>query len=115
MNAKLAAIAVALLVWAGMRAVQAQTPGDDVKRLREEIQRIEAQIKELSAQRDSLKAKLAKAERSSPQPPALRFPIEIERAMLQDGMPAAVPRLPGSGRFDPLPEASPPMQPRRPK
>src|SRR5262245_42742011 len=47
MNARLAAFATAIVVVLGLKAAQAQTPGDDTSRLREEIQRVEAQIKEL--------------------------------------------------------------------
>src|SRR6267142_48198 len=114
MTRKIAAIGVGLLVVAGITVAKAQSPaGDESKRLRDEIRRVEAQLAELTAQLESLKTRLAKAEGVPPaHPPALRFPVGIERAMLRDGIyPKVAPQWDG-GRFDPQPKQPPPMQQR---
>ena len=124
MNAKVALVAVVLTTLVGFSLAKAQTPGDEIKGLRDQIQQVEAQIKVLSLQLETLKTSLAKAEKAAAPPwrfphdgdtatTPLRFPADIERAMLRDAISTpAIPQTP-LRRFDRLPEAAPPPRPQK--
>jgi hypothetical protein len=108
-----AAVSVVLIVVQTTASAQAPTIGD-AQSLRDEIRQVETQISELTARLRVLKERLARAEpQRSGRPAALLFPVEIERAMLQDGLAPRRATKRDGGNFDRQPKEALPLQPRR--
>src|SRR5262245_18760841 len=103
----------ALTILVTISAARAQEPpatNDEIELLRTEIRKTEFELEQLAARLKELKERLARIDaKQSPSqslsPPALRFPIEIERAMMGE----AIRRAPsaggkgGPGNFAPVP------------